>query len=117
MMELRLEGLQTDCVIGDLADERTRKQTLRIDARLWIDDRASFSDSLSDTADYAALARSIAKVLEKAECRMIERAARLAAETCLEDPRVLKVEATVTKRGAVPGLESASAVCTVSRES
>jgi dihydroneopterin aldolase len=75
-----------------------------------VGDRAAFSDSLDDAVDYAALSSRVREALVAAECRMIERAARLVAETCLAESGVLSVTAKVTKSGAVEGLGSASAV-------
>ena len=40
---------------------------------------------------------------------MIERAARVAAEKCLEDEKVFAASVTVTKRGAIEGLGAALA--------
>lgn len=108
-MILALNGLEVDCVIGDLPEERARVQRLVVDASLETGDAASRSDSLADTADYAALAGRIRERLVAGRCRMIERAARLAAEACVEDPRVVSARVRVTKPGAVAGLGSASA--------
>ena len=57
-MTLKLNGIDVDCVIGERPDERTRLQTLRVDVELEISDVAADTDSLSDTVDYAALARA-----------------------------------------------------------
>lgn len=108
-MKLEINGLEARCVIGDLPEERDREQTLRIDAELEVSDRAAESDSLDDTADYAALAGRVRAALAAARCRMIERAAKIAAEACAADPGVLGARVRVTKSGAVEGLESASA--------
>jgi dihydroneopterin aldolase len=83
MMELMLNGIGIDCIIGDLPDERVRLQRLRVDAVLEIPDTAGETDELSDTVDYAALAEDIRAGLVAAECRMIERAAKLAAASSL----------------------------------
>lgn len=108
VMTLELDGLLVDCIIGDLPDERTRAQRLRLDVALVVDDAAAESDELADTVDYASLAGRIRSALVAARCRMIERAARVALDLCLEDPKVGKARVKVTKSGAVPGLESAS---------
>ena len=108
MMELHLNGVAVDCVIGERPDERTRLQRLRIDAVLHLDAAAAATDELADTVDYAELAEGIRAVLVDAKCKMIERAASLAAECCLADARVTSVEVTVMKAGAIPGLESAA---------
>ena len=106
-MLLKLKGLTVDCVIGERPDERTRLQTLQLEIVLSIPDRAGETDELADTVDYAVLADRIRARLVAAKCRMIERAAVLAVETCLKDSRVLSAKVTVRKTGAVEGLESA----------
>ena len=108
-MELRLNGIGVECVIGERPDERTRLQNLRVDVVLKIADTAAETDELVDTVDYAVLSGRIRSALVAAKCRMIERAAKVVADVCLTDVHVLSVAATVTKAGAVPGLESASA--------
>lgn len=114
-MKLQLNSLSVDCVIGELPEERVRLQSLLLDIVLEIPDDASMSDELADTVDYAALADGIRAALVAAECRMIERAARVAADVCLADVKVRSVEVKVTKTGAIAGLESASAVLKLER--
>ena len=114
-MKLRLNGITVDCIIGDLPSERDRPRRLRVDVELVVPDAVAASDNLSDTADYAALADNVRTTLVAAKCRMIERAAKIAAEACLSDCRVESATATVVKSGAVAGLESASAVWTATR--
>ena len=109
-MYLTLNGLDVDCVIGERMDERIRLQRLRIDAELRVSDKAARTDSLQDTVDYAALSTRLRETLKKAKCQMIERAAYLAAQACLEDERVEQVKVRVTKAGAIAGLESCSAL-------
>ena len=106
---LELLGLEVACVIGDLPEERGREQRLLVDVSLACDlAAAGTSDDLRDTVDYAALAEAIRRRVRAARCRMIERAAELAAQVCLEDPRVSEVGVRVEKTGAVPGLRSAA---------
>ena len=111
-MTLRIEGIEVECVIGDLPEEREREQTLVVDAELEIPDRAAETDALADTVDYAAAAERVRAALKAAECRMIERAAKVAYDVCcaacaaVSGARPLGV--TVTKAGVLPGLESAA---------
>ena len=107
-MLLELNGLEVDCVIGELPEERVRNQRLALDVKLRISDESADSDDLSDTVDYATLAESIRAALVSAECRMIERAAKVAYEVCIADPKVVSAEVKVTKAGAVKHLASAS---------
>ena len=108
-MELLLNGLEVDCVIGERPEERLAAQRLVVDIALEIDERSAETDSIADTADYAELAGRVREALVGAKCRMIERAAKVAAEVALGERAVLAATVTVTKAGAVPGLRSASA--------
>ena len=114
-MKLELNGIDVECIIGERPDERTRPQRLRVDVALTIGDRASETDELSDTVDYAALTESIRAVLVEAKCRMIERAAKVVCELCLVDEKVSAAKVRVVKSGAIPHLESAAAVIEASK--
>jgi len=109
-VKLRLNGVDVDCIIGERPDERERLQKLRVDVELTVPDTAAETDELADTVDYAALTKRIRAALIAAKCRMIERAAKVVCETCLTDPKVAFVRASVTKSGAVPHLSSAEAI-------
>ena len=109
MMTLNLNNLDVECVIGERKDERDRLQKLRVDVELEIPDTAGETDELADTVDYAALTEKIRAALVAAKCKMIERAAKVVCDVCRADAKVASVKVTVTKSGAVPHLESASA--------
>ena len=109
-MKLELNGIDVDCIIGERPEERTHPQRLRVDAVLTIGDRASETDELSDTVDYAALTERIREALVAAKCRMIERAAKVVLDLCLEDVKVSAAKVRVVKSGAIEHLESAAAV-------
>ena len=109
-MILELTGVEVDCIIGDRPDERERAQRLTVDVRLEIGDAAAASDELADTVDYAALTARIRAALAAAKCRMIERAAKVVCDLCLEAAPVRTAAVRVTKAGAVAHLGSASAV-------
>ena len=108
-MLLELNGIDVDCIIGELPEERIRTQTLMVDVSLDISDVSAVTDSLDDTVDYAALAESIRTALVSAECRMIERAAKVVYDLCVENPKVRSASVKVTKTGAIRHLVSASA--------
>ena len=114
-MRLELNGLAVDCIIGERPDERIRTQSLRLDVALELAPVSAGTDRLDDTVDYAALAESIREALVAARCRMIERAAKVAADVCLDDRRVAAATVKVTKAGTVAALESASVVLEVRR--
>jgi len=114
-MKLKLNGIYVDCVIGERADERCRLQRLRVDVELEVPDRACETDDLADTVDYAALTERIRSALVAAQCRMIERAAKIVADVCLDDAKVGSVRIAVVKAGVIPYLESAEVVYEQSR--
>jgi dihydroneopterin aldolase len=106
---LELCGLEVECVIGDLPEERSREQRLTVDVSLAFDmTAAAASDALADTVDYAALSEAIRASLRQARCHMIERAAECVAQVCLADARVSEVRVRVEKAGAIPGLRAAA---------
>ena len=107
-MLLELNGIDVDCIIGELPDERVRNQRLMVDVKLEIGEASSLSDDLNDTVDYAALTESIRSALVSAECRMIERAAKVVHDVCMADAKVRSAMVKVTKTGAVSHLVSAS---------
>ena len=109
-MKLKLSGIQVNCIIGERPDERVREQELCVDVELEISDRAAETDELGDTVASAALSERIRAALVAAKCKMIERAAKVACDVCRAEEKVLSATVTVTKSGAVPGLESAAAI-------
>lgn len=111
-MTLTLNGIEVLCVIGERADERSRLQKLRVDVALAIPSAAAGTDRLADTIDYAALAERVRAALVSAKCLMIEHAAKVVFDVCAEACRLADgarpLRVSVTKSGAIPGLESAS---------
>ncbi|MBO7687845.1 MAG: dihydroneopterin aldolase [Kiritimatiellae bacterium] len=108
MDQLKLNGIEVECIIGDQPEERETEQRLLVDVALDIDlADAAESDRLEDTVDYALLVGNIREALEDAQCRLLERAAGVVADVCLSDPRVERVTVGVRKFGSVSGLGSA----------
>ena len=108
MDQLKLNGIEVECIIGDQPEERENEQRLLVDVALDIDlEEAAASDRLDDTVDYSLLVGNIREALEDAQCRLLERAAGVVADVCLSDPRVERVTVGVRKFGSVSGLGSA----------
>ena len=114
-MILELNRIDVDCIIGDRPDERERMQRLTVDVRLELGDAVAASDDLLDTVDYAALTERIRVALAAAKCRMIERAAKIVCDLCMEDVKVCAARVKVTKTGAIAHLGSASATVMADR--
>ena len=111
MMDLFLNGIEVDCIIGDRPDERIRTQRLLVDVALKVDGRAEETDELRDTVDYAELSERIRSALVAAKCKMLERAAKIVCDVCRAESKVVSAQVSVTKSGAVLGLKSASVRC------
>lgn len=111
MIELCLNGIEVDCIIGERPDERTRTQRLIVDVALKVAAKADETDELCDTVDYAELSERIRSALVEAKCKMLERAAKVAYDVCRADERVVAAEVRVEKFGSVPGMRSASVRC------
>ena len=59
MDQLKLNGIEVECIIGDQPEERESEQRLLVDVALDIDlADAAESDRLDDTVDYALLVGS-----------------------------------------------------------
>jgi len=101
-----LEGLRVECIVGDLPHERATPQELVLDIELACDvSLAGQSDALADTVDYVAVVDAIRNALVCGRCRMIERAAQMAADAAFRtDGRIAAVKVTLRKPGALPGV-------------
>ncbi len=108
-MTLELNGIEVECIIGDLPHERITPQKLRVDVTLEIDDKAASTDNLKDTLDYVKLVALIRETLIWEKCRLIEHAAKVVLDACLINEKVRYANVKVVKAGAIPHLESAAA--------
>ena len=114
-MILKLNGLEVKCIIGERPEERYAAQVLRLDIALEVSGRAAETDDIANAVDYAVLSKKIQDALISAKCHLIERAAKVALEVCAADSRILAANVSVTKSGAVAGLESATAIVELRR--
>ena len=115
-MILRLNGVEVECVIGDLPEERVRTQRLTVDLALELADAVARDDRLESTVDYVKLSEAVRAALIESRCRMIERAAFIVARLAAGTDKVLRATARVTKYGSVPGMASATAEYTMTAE-
>lgn len=90
-------------IVGINPEERTNRQDILVNATLWADTRqAASSDQIEDTVNYRAAAKAMIAHIEQGAPNLVERLAAELARICLEaDPRIVAVEVTVEKPGAV----------------
>jgi dihydroneopterin aldolase len=95
---IELRGLTVRGRHGVFEHERSTGQDFVIDLTVWIDlAAAAASDELSDTYDYAALARQAAGIVAGPPRNLIETVAAEIAENVMSDQRVHAVEVVVHK--------------------
>lgn len=107
-----LQDLRVNCLIGCLAEERTRVQELGVEVELWLDtEAAARQDSLRHTWNYAELADQVAFVLEHGRFYLLEAAARVLLRLLLLPPgpqedrhAVARARVALTKFGVLKGV-------------
>ncbi len=109
-----LRDLLLDAAIGVYASEHGRRQRIRVNVDLAVEDdgarplsRAPVGrDALSRVVDYAAVAERVRAIVSAGHVRLVETLAERIAETCLEDPRVVVARVRVEKLDILPDAAS-----------
>lgn len=106
---IEIDGLQLDCVIGVLPEERDREQPLCVDVRLDLDlARAGRSGRIADTVDYARLVRELRAMLRFRRYKLLENAAEECAAMLLGvHPSVAALSLRLVKPKAIAGARAA----------
>ena len=100
--QILIRDLQFRCIVGVDQDERRDKQDVVAQITLCVDLRqAGRTDAIEDTVDYRALKKEILHVAEDSRFYLIEALAESIARICLTRDRVVRVEVTVEKPGAL----------------
>jgi dihydroneopterin aldolase len=93
-----LRGLRVRGQHGVFEHERTEGQDFVVDVVLEFDTSiAARTDDLADTADYGALAMTIAAIVGGEPVNLLETLAERIATSCLADARIDSVEVSVHK--------------------
>ncbi len=109
-----LRDLTLDAAIGVYASEHGRRQRIRVNVDLAVEDdgarpmsRAPVGrDSLSRVVDYAAIAERVRAIVAAGHVRLVETLAERIAESCLDDPRVAVARVRVEKLDILPDASS-----------
>lgn len=105
MDQIYIRQLKLNAVIGVYPRERKAPQTVIVDLVLHTDLQvAGQSDQLADTVDYAALVACVRRAVAKSHFQLLEALAEHIAALCLCEPRIMAVDVTVAKPGALPGI-------------
>ena len=117
MITIALQGITCQASIGIFDWEKAVLQQLEIDIRLEaLVPRAPYSDNLDDTVDYKALTALVITVCQSQHYGLLERLIdRLGAEILAFDDRIVSVDLTLHKKGAVRHARNVSVACTKHR--
>ena len=114
--QIFLKNLQLQARIGVYAHEKQAPQPISLDISLSFDcSRASHTDQLSDTLDYAQLASQLAADCLAQHIDLVETLAERLAKRCLEDPRVQAVTLSLGKPNAMKNCDSVGVCITRQR--
>lgn len=100
---IRIKDLSIPGIIGINPDERINKQQVLVNASLWVDTRpAAASDDIADAANYRTITKALIHHVENGKPMLVERLVQELVDICFDlEPRVMEVEMTVEKPGAL----------------
>lgn len=104
---IHIRGLRLRTKIGVADWEKEARQDVVLHLVLHHDQRvAAASDDIADTLDYKAIRDDIVAFVEAGEHELLEALAENVAGRLLKDPRVLAVDVTIDKPGALRHADS-----------
>jgi FolB domain-containing protein len=117
MDKIHIRDLLARCILGEGQEERRDRQDVKLNITLHTDSRQpGASDKLADAVDYRAINKRILRYAETSEHSLVEALAERIAQICLEHPRVLAVQVSVEKPGALRFARSVGVEITRQRE-
>ena len=98
-----IKDLSIPGIIGINPDERVNEQDVLVNATMWVDTRpAASSDDIADAANYRTITKAMISHIESGKPMLVERLVNELVDICFEiEPRVMAVEMTVEKPGAL----------------
>ena len=100
---IHIKDLLVSGILGINPDERINPQGILVNATMWADTRpAALSDDIEDAVNYRTITKRLIAHIEQGEPMLVERLAAELVDLCFEsDDRVIAVELTVEKPGAL----------------
>jgi dihydroneopterin aldolase len=102
-----IRNLEVLARIGIHGHERGKKQPVRINVDLAVEDLAAIEDRLDSVVDYGDITDKIRAIVDRDHINLAETLAERIAAACFEDRRVKTARVRVEKLHALPGAESA----------
>ena len=101
---ITLEDLKFEATIGAEPEERATPQEVNVNVELEIDGtKASQSDELADTVDYAELGHRLVEAGRQTKFKLLEALARHLLETVMSDSRLLSAHIELSKSRPMAG--------------
>jgi D-erythro-7,8-dihydroneopterin triphosphate epimerase len=99
---IEIKDLLLRTIVGTNPEERVNRQDVLINITLFTDTRgAGQSDQLEQTVNYREVAKQVIALVEASEFFLVEKMAAEIAAVALQDRRVIRVQVSVEKPGAV----------------
>ena len=102
-----IRNLELLAHIGVYRQEEGRRQPVRINVDLAVEDVIAVEDKLEKVVDYASIEQRIRAIIAKGHINLAETLAERIAETSFDDPRVKSARVRVEKLHALSNAESA----------
>lgn len=107
LAHLFVRGLVVEAEIGVWAHEKGRRQIVRIDLDLAVDDPRAAGDDHRKVVCYEWASNEVRDIVATGHFNLVERLAECLAERLLSDARVHAVRIRVEKPGAIRGADAA----------
>jgi FolB domain-containing protein len=115
---IHIRDLLVRCIVGIRDWEREKKQDVLLNITLHADlGEACRTDAIEDTVDYVTIKRRVIDMVESSSFYLVERLAQEAADVCLQDERVRRVDVLLEKPGALRFARTVAVEITRERES
>ncbi|MDA2978974.1 MAG: dihydroneopterin aldolase [Actinomycetota bacterium] len=100
--QIMIKDLSIQGIVGIKPDERIHNQEILVNAVLYADTRvAAESDDIQDAVNYRTITKQMIAHIEAGEPMLVERLVQELADICLANERVVSVEISVEKPGAL----------------
>lgn len=101
--KILIKDLSIPGIIGINPDERVNEQEILVNAILWADTRpAAASDEIDDAVNYRTVTKALVAHIEGGKPMLVERLVQELVDICFAmEPRIMQVEMTVEKPGAL----------------
>jgi dihydroneopterin aldolase/D-erythro-7,8-dihydroneopterin triphosphate epimerase len=113
-----IKDLSVSGILGINPEERVNEQEILINAVLWADTRpAAASDDIDDAVNYRTITKTLIDHIRAGKPMLVERLVQELVDICFDlEPRIMQVEMTVEKPGALRYARSVGINITRSRK-